>query len=160
MLLDTFADRRNGFVFSTNAAGAKADTQMANEGRDVNTNWDAVWWVASRRTADGWTAEFRIPFKTLRFEAGEAKTWGINFARRVRRKTEVSYWSPVSRAFTIYPRLGRRRPHRPARRSSQGRNLRIKPFLARRRRARRRRRRLRSTTCRPASTSRPASRRH
>ena len=82
--------------------GAKADTQIANEGRDVNPNWDAVWWVEARQTADGWTAEFRIPFKTLRFEAGDGKSWGINFARRVRRKNELSYWSPVSRAYTIY----------------------------------------------------------
>jgi hypothetical protein len=128
VLLDTFGDRRNGFVFSTNAAGAKSDTQIANEGRDVNTNWDAVWWVESRRTAEGWTAEFRIPFKTLRFEAGEGRSWGINFARRVRKKNEVSYWSPVSRAYSIFrasaagdltglPALRR------------GRNLRIKPFL-------------------------------
>ncbi|MBM3809658.1 MAG: RluA family pseudouridine synthase [Acidimicrobiia bacterium] len=129
VLLDTFADRRNGFVFSTNSAGAKADTQVTNEGRDVNTNWDAVWWVAARRTADGWTAEFRIPFKTLRFEAGEGRTWGINFARRVRRKNELSYWSPVSRAYSIFRAssagtlLGL-----PSLR--QGRNLRIKPFLA------------------------------
>ncbi|MFM8532743.1 MAG: pseudouridine synthase [Acidimicrobiia bacterium] len=129
VLLDTFSDRRNGFVFSTNAAGAKADTQMANEGRDVNTNWDAVWWVATQRSDQGWTAEFRIPFKTLRFEAGAGKSWGVNFARRVRRKSEISYWSPVSRAYTIsrasaegnlvgLPEL------------RQGRNLRIKPFLA------------------------------
>lgn len=127
VLLDTFADRRNGFVFSTNPEGAKADTQIANEGRDVNPNWDAVWWVQSRKGPDGWTAEFRIPFKTLRFEAGDGHTWGINFARRVRRKTEVSYWSPVSRAYSIYrassegdlvglPTL------------RQGRNLRVKPF--------------------------------
>ena len=128
VLLDTFADRRNGFVFTTNARGAKADTQVANEGRDVNPNWDAVWWVAAKQGPDGWTVEFRIPFKTLRFEGGDARTWGINFARRVRRKNEVSYWSPVSRAYSIYrassdgdivglPSLKR------------GRNLRIKPFV-------------------------------
>jgi hypothetical protein len=28
VILDTFADRRNGFVFVTNAAGAKSDTQI------------------------------------------------------------------------------------------------------------------------------------
>jgi hypothetical protein len=128
VLLDTFADRRNGFVFTTNSKGAKADTQVANEGRDVNPNWDAVWWVAARQTPDGWTAEFRIPFKTLRFAGGDAHTWGINFGRRVRRKNEVSYWSPVSRAYSIYrassdgdltglPSL------------KQGRNLRVKPFV-------------------------------
>jgi len=129
VLLDTFADRRNGFVFSTNSAGAKADTQVANEGRDVNTNWDAVWWVESRKTPDGWVAEFRIPFKTLRFAAGDAQTWGINFARRVRRKNEISYWSPVSRAYSIYRASSAGTlTGLPALR--QGRNLRIKPFLA------------------------------
>lgn len=127
VLLDTFADRRNGFVFSTNAEGAKADTQIANEGRDVNPNWDAVWWVQSRKGPDGWTAEFRIPFKTLRFGAGEGRTWGINFARRVRRKSEVSYWSPVSRAYTIYrASSGGNLSGLPALRA--GRNLRVKPF--------------------------------
>jgi hypothetical protein len=128
VLLDTFGDRRNGFVFSTNAEGAKADTQMANEGRDVNANWDAVWWVAAHTTEGGWTAEFRIPFKTLRFEAGDGRTWGVNFARRVRRKNEISYWSPVSRAYNIYRAsaagtLTGLPPLRP------GRNMRIKPFL-------------------------------
>jgi hypothetical protein len=128
VLLDTFADRRNGFVFATNARGAKSDTQIANEGRDVNPNWDAVWWVEARLDADGWTAEFRIPFKTLRFQGGDAHTWGINFARRIRRKNEVSYWSPVSRAYSIYRAssngdLTGLPPLRP------GRNLRIKPFV-------------------------------
>ena len=42
VILDTVADRRNGFVLVTNAAGAKADTQIANEGRDVTTSWDGV----------------------------------------------------------------------------------------------------------------------
>ncbi len=128
VLLDTFQDRRNGFVFSTNAAGARADTQMANEGREVNTNWDAVWWVAGSRTSEGWSAEFKIPFTTLRYEGGPGHVWGINFARRIRRKNEVTYWSPVSRAFSIY------------RASSEGdltglppldpgRNIRVKPYV-------------------------------
>ena len=103
VLLDTFADRRNGFVFATNPEGAKADTQIANEGRDVNPNWDAVWWVQARTDRQGWTAEFRIPFKTLRFQGGDAKLWGINFARRVRRKNEISYWPPVSAAVASGP---------------------------------------------------------
>ncbi|MBW8839210.1 MAG: carbohydrate binding family 9 domain-containing protein, partial [Gemmatimonadetes bacterium] len=42
VLLDTFGDRRNGYIFLTNAAGAKADRQFANEGRELNTSWDAV----------------------------------------------------------------------------------------------------------------------
>lgn len=128
VLLDTFADRRNGFVFVTNAEGARADTQMANEGREINPNWDAVWWVQARRTPEGWTAEFRIPFKTLRFQPGDGQRWGINFARRVRRKNEISYWSPVTRAFSIYrASLEGDLVGLPPLRT--GRNLRIKPFV-------------------------------
>jgi hypothetical protein len=101
VILDTFADRRNGFVFVTNALGAKSDTQIANEGRDVNISWDAVWTVETRRSADGWSAEIRIPFKTLRFARGD-RIWGINFSRRIRRKNEIDYWSAVPRVYNLY----------------------------------------------------------
>jgi hypothetical protein len=101
LLLDTFGDRRNGYVFITNAAGAKADRQIANEGRDVNTSWDAVWRVATKRVADGWIAEFAIPFRSLRFAAGAEQRWGINFSRRIRRRNEIDFWSPVPRAYNL-----------------------------------------------------------
>ena len=128
VLLDTFADRRNGFVFGTNARGARADTQIANEGRDVNPNWDAVWWVAATTSAEGWTAEFRIPFKTLRFDPGEGHLWGLNFGRRIRRKNEATYWSPVSRAFSIV-RASAAGTLTGLPDLAQGRNIRVKPYL-------------------------------
>ena len=102
VILDTFADRRNGFVFVVNALGAKSDAQIANEGRDVNTSWDAVWTVATTRHERGWSAEIRIPFKTLRFERGSDRVWGVNFSRRIRRKNEIDYWSPVPRVYNLY----------------------------------------------------------
>ena len=55
-----------------------------------------------RRDASGWSAEMRIPFKTLRFERGEGRIWGVNFSRRIRRKNEVDYWSPVPRVYNLY----------------------------------------------------------
>jgi len=129
VLLDTFADRRNGFVFVTNAVGAKSDTQIANEGRDVNTSWDAVWTVAARRDAGGWSAEIRIPFKTLRFERGDDRIWGVNFSRRIRRKNEIDYWSVVPRVYNLY-RAGLAGTLTGLADASQGRNLRIKPWVA------------------------------
>jgi hypothetical protein len=129
VILDTFADRRNGFVFVTNAAGAKSDTQIANEGRDVNTSWDAVWTVATRRDAGGWSAEIRIPFKTLRFESGGDRVWGVNFSRRIRRKNETDYWSPVPRVYNLY-RAGLAGTLAGLADPSQGRNLRIKPWIS------------------------------
>jgi hypothetical protein len=129
IILDTFADRRNGFVFVTNAVGAKSDAQIANEGRDVNTSWDAVWTVATRRDASGWSAELRIPFKTLRFESGSGRIWGVNFSRRIRGKNEIDYWSPVPRVYNLY-RAGLAGTLTGLPDASQGRNLRIKPWIA------------------------------
>ena len=129
MILDTFADRRNGFVFVVNAAGAKSDAQIANEGRDVNTSWDAVWSVATTRDAGGWSAEIRIPFKTLRFERGGGRIWGVNFSRRIRRKNEIDYWSPVPRVYNLY-RAGFGGTLSGLPDASQGHNLRLKPWIA------------------------------
>ncbi|HXI32220.1 MAG TPA: DUF5916 domain-containing protein, partial [Vicinamibacterales bacterium] len=128
VILDTFADRRNGFVFVVNPAGAKSDAQIANEGRDVNTSWDAVWSVATRRDAGGWSAEIRIPFKTLRFERGADRVWGVNFSRRIRRKNEIDYWSPVPRVYNLY-RASLGGTLAGLADASRGRNLRIKPWV-------------------------------
>ncbi len=101
VLLDTFHDRTNGYLFLTNAEGARADRQIANEGREVNTSWDGVWTVKTHHTADGWTVEMAIPFKTLRYKMGSGDSWGINFARRIRHRNEITYWAPIARSFTI-----------------------------------------------------------
>ncbi len=102
LLLDTFHDRRNAYVFIVNAAGARADYQVTGEGRDINLSWDAPWKAATRRTEEGWTAEIAIPFTVLRFDPGRSTTWGINFGRRIRRRNEVDYWSPISRSYGFY----------------------------------------------------------
>jgi hypothetical protein len=127
ILLDTFADRRNGYVFATNVEGARLDQQIANEGREINTSWDAVWFVRTQRVADGWIAEIAIPFRSLRFERGTSDIWGINFSRRVRRKNEVNFWSPIPREYNLtrVSLAGNLVGIEPA---SAGRNLRVKPY--------------------------------
>ena len=129
VLLDTFGDRRNGYVFITNAEGAKADRQVANEGREINTSWDAAWTVATRRVADGWTAEMAIPFRALRFGGGTTQRWGINFSRRMRRRNEIDFWSPVPRAYTL-ARVSRAGDLVGLTTGGGGRDLRIKPYVA------------------------------
>src|SRR4029077_19351024 len=79
--------------------------------------------------ADGWSAEIRIPFKTLRFEAGAGRVWGVNFSRRIPRKNEIDYWASVARVYNLYrSSFGGTLAGLPD--ASQGRNLRIKPFVA------------------------------
>lgn len=100
VILDTFHDRRNGYVFMTNPAGARGDRQIANEGREVNASWDAIWRVETRRASDGWTVEMEIPFRAIRSASG-ADVWGINFSRNIRRNNEVAFWAPVPRAYAL-----------------------------------------------------------
>ena len=84
LILDTFHDRRNGYQFAINPAGAKWDAQMINEGREVNSSWDGVWHVKTSVVNDGWTAEIAIPFKSLKFRDSDVQTWGMNFHRNIR----------------------------------------------------------------------------
>jgi hypothetical protein len=91
ILLDTFRDQRSAFYFATNPAGAFVDGLVFANG-DLNTDWDAIWHVRTRRTAQGWVAEFAIPFKSLSFPAG-GNIWGFNVARTIYRKLEDNRWS-------------------------------------------------------------------
>ncbi len=129
VLLDTFGDRRNGYVFSTNIKGAKADRQVALEGRELNRSWDAVWDVRTHRQSDGWTVEMRIPFRALRFSRNSGTQWGINFSRRVRRVNEISFWSPVPRAFSLN-RVSMAGALVGLETGNAGRDLRIKPYIS------------------------------
>ena len=110
VILDTFQDRRSGYMFVTSPLGAKLEQQVAEEGEggwrgrnsnNVNINWDGVWDVVSRRTADGWVAEIAIPMVTLRFPRTEEQVWGVNFMRNIRRKNEQVFWAPISKEYTL-----------------------------------------------------------
>ena len=98
VILDTFYDRRNGFLFQTNPLGALYDAQVTDE-RNTNSDWNTIWYVKSGRFAEGWTVEMAIPFKSLRYRAGTAQIWGVNFQRIIKWKNERSYLTPMPAAF-------------------------------------------------------------
>ena len=91
IVLDTYHDQRNAFFFATNPAGALVDGLVFANGQS-NMEWDAIWTVRTRRTSEGWSAEFAIPFKSLSFPAGRS-VWGFNVARQIQRKLEEDRWS-------------------------------------------------------------------
>ena len=64
-------------------------------------NWDADWTVRTQMTDRGWEAEFAIPLKTLRYEPGQERTWGVNAMRNIRRKNEQVFLSPVPRGYDL-----------------------------------------------------------
>ncbi len=127
VVIDTFKDERNGYQFAINPAGAKWDAQMANEGRENNSNWDGVWDVGTRIGDDGWYAEIRIPFRTLKFSPETEQTWGVNFQRRLRRLNENSYWSPVQRIHNL-SRVSMAGTIEGLQGIAPGNNLRVKPY--------------------------------
>src|SRR5262245_14498401 len=55
VILDTFHDRRNGFLFQVNPLGGRIDALVRNEGEEINVDWDGIWEAAAARDAQGWT---------------------------------------------------------------------------------------------------------
>jgi hypothetical protein len=110
IILDTFLDGQNGFVFGTNPSGLQYDGQVTRDGAGgffgasggFNLNWDGVWLVGTDMGDYGWSAEFAIPFKTIRYRGGGIQTWGMNVQRNIRRRNETAYWAPLERQFDLF----------------------------------------------------------
>ncbi len=98
VILDTFHDRRNGFLFQTNELGGLSDGQVTDE-RNTNNDWNTVWWSRGARSDRGWTVEIRIPFRSLRYAGGGPQIWGINFRRMIKHKNERVFLTPMSQAY-------------------------------------------------------------
>ena len=98
LILDTFLDGRTGYRFEINPAGAMVDGLLSGRGSSSGRGgggrpggfggsgnaWDGIWEARTQRRPDGWSAEIRIPFRTLNFNP-DLTEWGINFQRTIRR---------------------------------------------------------------------------
>ncbi|MDT8340362.1 MAG: DUF5916 domain-containing protein [Longimicrobiales bacterium] len=134
ILLDSFRDRRNAVVLAVNPNGAKFDALVSDDGGEVNEDWRGVWEVAATRTPTGWSAEFLIPWRSLRYPADRVQTWGLNVMRFVQRTQEETLWRGWERDGGGFRRVSRAGPltgladlpRRPF-------NLEAKPFLLGRR---------------------------
>ncbi|MEQ1758955.1 MAG: DUF5916 domain-containing protein [Vicinamibacterales bacterium] len=90
-VFDTFHDRQNAVSLQFNPIGGRMDGQVTN-GSQFNFDWNPIWRVQTRRHPDGsWTAEAAVPFKSLRFQPGQAQVWGFQARRISRWKNETSY---------------------------------------------------------------------
>lgn len=107
-IIDSFRDQQNGLVFGTNPAGIEYDAQVSRQASGsmmgsggFNLNWDTNWRVATHIGDFGWSAEFEIPFRSLRFGNQDVQTWGFNFQRTIRRNNEIAFWAPISRQYSL-----------------------------------------------------------
>ncbi len=99
ILLDSFNNKRTGYIFYVNANGVQRDG-LGLGGLAFNMDWDGIWDGAAQVDADGWTAEVVLPFKTISFNR-DTDTWGINLLRSIRRKNEEIAWSHRDRQITF-----------------------------------------------------------
>ena len=96
VIIDPYFDQRSGFYFEMNPRGARGDALVENV-ENLRFDWDGLWYGASSIDDGGWSCEMRIPFRTISFDPN-APSWGINFARRIRRKSERVRWASARRA--------------------------------------------------------------
>lgn len=102
LVIDSHNDHRSGYYFITNVLGTQTDGRVANDGRTVDDTWDAAWQSAAQRTDFGWSVEMAIPFSSIKYDAGENRTWGVNFGRSRRRTLEISFWAgPLENQFRV-----------------------------------------------------------
>jgi hypothetical protein len=92
--LDTFGDKRTGYLFVINSLAARFDGLISSKG-NYSSDWDGIWNARTARTEDGWTAEIEIPAQTLNFVGGTGR-WGLELDRFVARdQTELRWASPT-----------------------------------------------------------------
>ena len=100
LVLDTYLDGRNGYVFAVNANGARYDALVSNQGESESPDWDGIWEAAVARDATGWTLEISIPLKTIMF-GKELTEWGFNIQRRIQAILETDRWASPGRQFQV-----------------------------------------------------------
>lgn len=105
VILDTFDDQRRGFVFMVNPLGVQGDgIWVEGSGRGfgdpIDWNPDFVWESNGRVDDEGFTAEMRIPLKSLRFPAAEEQDWGLQIQRTIRRSGYQESWAPITQERT------------------------------------------------------------
>ena len=96
--LDTYLDRRTAYTFGVTAAGVRLDLYHSSDNEfDDDDTFNPVWLARTAADGQGWTAELRIPFAQLRFNARTPQIWGVNIKRWVPSRNEEVYWAPVLR---------------------------------------------------------------
>jgi hypothetical protein len=97
LILDTFNDKRRAYELFFNPLGIQQDGFLTEGGND-DFSVDIVMESKGMVSSDGFTVEVAIPFKSLRYEAGKDKLWGIHVLRFVKSANgETDSWMPISK---------------------------------------------------------------
>ncbi|MEZ5424832.1 MAG: DUF5916 domain-containing protein [Pyrinomonadaceae bacterium] len=108
VFLDTFNDQRRAYILQFNPLGIQADGIKTAGQMSSDFSIDIVMESKGMILPDGWSVEVKIPFKSLRYKAGEGEFWGVDFWRRIDRlNREIDGWMPMRRGVSELQQLGR-----------------------------------------------------
>jgi hypothetical protein len=112
ILLGTFHDHRQAYVFAVNPLGVQMDGTIVEQGQVLTGAWtptlsgrvapdlsqDFVFTSKGRLTDYGYEVEIRIPLKSLKFQAADAQSWDLNIVRQVQHSGHEDSWVPAKRS--------------------------------------------------------------
>jgi hypothetical protein len=96
IMIDSYHDRRTGYELAVNPKGVKSDYYTFNDNEE-DPSWDGVWDVATSIDAEGWIAEYRVPFSQMRFPRGTSHIFGFGVVRDIARLNERDSWPLIRR---------------------------------------------------------------
>jgi hypothetical protein len=79
IILDPFDSHRTGYRFLVNPHGVRSEATYDNPS-EPNFDWAGIWDARTKFDVDGWSAEIKIPFKTLNFDP-DKRDWGLTLER-------------------------------------------------------------------------------
>lgn len=112
LFLGTYSDSRQALVFAVNPFGIQSDGVLTETGAIVGGGFtstsaksressdlapDYVWKSKGQLTDFGYQVELSIPFKSLRYRAGDEQRWQLNVARTVQITGHEETWTPALR---------------------------------------------------------------
>ena len=122
VLLGTFHDRRQAYVFAVNPFGVQMDGTIVEAGAATggwtptlsgrtapDLSQDFVFTSKGRLTEYGYEVEIRIPFKSLKYQSADEQSWDINVVRQVQHSGYEDSWAPAQAVERVVPRARRAR---------------------------------------------------
>ncbi|MBN2416526.1 hypothetical protein JXO52_11830 [bacterium] len=94
--IDTYGDHQKAYELAVNPFGVQGDLMASMNDEDIN--FDAIWESAAAIDDQGWTAEMKVPFKSIRFPKKDVQSWALNIIRTLPRSSRIQVsWTPIDR---------------------------------------------------------------
>ncbi len=116
ILLGTFHDHRQAYVFAVNPLGVQMDGTIVEQGQVLTGTWtptlsgrvapdlsqDFVFSSKGRLTDYGYEVEIKIPLKSVKYQSADVQSWDLNIVRQVQHSGHEDSWVPAKRANTSF----------------------------------------------------------